>query len=134
MFRHGHLYTGAIEAIRDLATFAEVSVITHRPKKAVTDTLAWLAFQALPLSGVHLLTNEEPKSSVRPGFDAYLDDRPENVIDLCENSGARMVGLMVRPWNENYRRSMVPEPERKGLPFAERVKTWSQFVEKVRAL
>lgn len=134
LFRHGHLYPGSIQAIRQLAEIGDVVLITHRPKQAVNDTLDWISFQRLPLAGVHLLTNQEPKSSVKPACDVYLDDKPENVTDLCRNSGAKMVGLVVRPWNINYFHPQVIDPEPKGLPYAERIRSWPEFVERVRAL
>lgn len=100
LFRHGHLYSGAIEAIRKLATVGDVVFITHRPKQAVNSTLAWLALQDLPLSGLHILTNQEPKSTVRPKVDFFVDDKPENVLDMA-TTGAN-VYLMRRPWNKGF--------------------------------
>jgi len=121
LFRHGHVTTGAIQGIRELATLGEVIVVTHRPKQAVVDTLAWLAYQQLPLSGVHLLTNEENKGLVRPGFDVFLDDKPKNIIDVRNNSSA-FTYLMRRPWNEGI------------AVLGDEVRNWPEFVAKVRAL
>jgi uncharacterized HAD superfamily protein len=125
LFRHGHLYPGSIEAVRELAAIGEVIIITHRPKQAVCDTLAWLAYQQFPLSGVHLLTNQEPKSSVRPMCNVYLDDKPANCWDLAENTQAQLVALFERPWN------VGPQPWRPGLL---RVHSWREFIDAVRAL
>ncbi len=111
LFRYGHLYPGTIQAVRRLAEIGEVVLITHRPKQAVTDTLAWLGLLNLPISGLHLLTAMEPKSSVRPACDIYLDDKPENVMDLSglltrwEDGKLIYSGgvyLMRRPWNESF--------------------------------
>lgn len=103
LFRYGHLYPGTIQAVRELATIGEVILITHRPKQAVNDTLSWLAHQNLPISGLHLLTNEENKGLVRPGVDVFVDDKPRNVQDVIENSDCSNVILMRRPWNQHFK-------------------------------
>lgn len=122
LFRYGHLYPGSIQAIRELATIGEVSLITHRPKRAVDDTLAWLGYLKLPLSGVHLLTNQEDKSTVRPQFDVYLDDKVKNVNDLYRNTSAS-VFLMKRPWSSGNVEYGVVE-----------VHDWAGFLAEVRGL
>jgi uncharacterized HAD superfamily protein len=98
LFRYGHMFKGTIEAVRKLAQLGDIIVITHRPAAAVPDTLAWLAYQQLPLAGVHILTHQEPKSTVEP-CDFFLDDKPENCIDM-NDTGAE-VWLMDRPWNRH---------------------------------
>jgi uncharacterized HAD superfamily protein len=98
LYRYGHLYPGTVQAIRRLAELGEVVFITHRPKDAVNDTLAWLGFLDLPVSGLHLLTNMEPKSTVLPHCDIYLDDKPENIYDLDTNTDGMAV-LRRQPWN-----------------------------------
>lgn len=103
LFRYGHLYPGTIQAVRKLAEIGDVVLITHRPRVAVTDTLAWLGLLNLPLSGLHLLTNSEPKSIVQPQCDVYLDDKPENIEDLRKNTTAYAY-LMRRPWNQDYKK------------------------------
>jgi hypothetical protein len=86
----------------------------------VTDTLAWLGLLNLPLAGVHLLTNQEPKSLVEPQCDLYLDDKPNNVYDLRAFTHARLVCLMRRPWNVNC------APLTDGMAI---VSNWKEFVE-----
>lgn len=129
LFRYGHMYPGTIQAIRKLATLGDVILITHRPKEAVTDTLSWLGHMHLPLAGLHLLTNTEPKSWVRPQCDVYLDDKPDNIVDLCENTEAKRVVLMRRPWNAMW------TPDAQSWPAtAYDVKNWTEFTEIVEAL
>lgn len=122
LFRHGHLYAGAIQFVRKLAELGDVVIITHRPKQAVNDTLEWLAFQRLPLAGAHLLTNQEPKSSVHPQCDFYIDDKVENCVDLHNNTRGA-VALMDRPWNQYY---TVPGG------FFIRAKKWGDFLRLVK--
>lgn len=98
LFRHGHLYPGTIQAIRRLADVGDIIIITHRPKAAVVDTMAWLSYQQLPIAGIHVLVNQEPKSTV-PQCDVYIDDKPENCEDLEKNTEGR-VWMMNRPWNQ----------------------------------
>lgn len=124
LFRYGHLYPGTIQAVRRLAEIGDVVLITHRPKNAVTDTLAWLGLLNLPLAGVHLLTNQEPKSWVSPHCDVYLDDKPANIYDLAVNTSGTAC-LMARPWN-------VGDPlHRHRVTGIEVVHGWSEFIDKV---
>lgn len=115
LLRHGHLYPGTIESIRRLSQVGDVVIITHRSKQAVPDTMAWLSYQQLPISGIHILTNQQPKSSV-PHCDVYIDDKPENCEDLQSNTPGRAF-LMNRPWNQ-------------ASDF-KRVYSWRDFEEKV---
>jgi uncharacterized HAD superfamily protein len=123
LFRHGHLYPGTIKAIRALAEYGDVVAITHRPKQAVHDTVAWLAFQNLPLAGLHILTRQEPKSTVKPECDVYIDDKTENCWDLFDNTQARKVCLMDRPWNRDC-----------ADPAILRVYDWQTFIDTVAEL
>lgn len=109
MFRHGHVYRGSIESLREISDIADVIVISHRPTSlhgevdeeirriAVDDTTAWLAFHRIPHTEVHLLTRREPKSTIR--CDVYLDDSPVVTEDLCRNAPSSTTLLWDRPWN-----------------------------------
>lgn len=113
LFRHGHLFPGTIKAIRQLAELGDVIVCTARPKQAVPDTVAWLAYQQLPIHGIHIL-GKEPKSSI-PGCDVWIDDKPANCVDLL-TTGA-MVCLQDRPWNQGF-----------DDPNIIRIFNWDQFI------
>lgn len=121
LFRYGHNYPGTIQAVRELATIGEVILITHRPKVAVNDTLAWLAYQNLPITGVHLLTNQQNKAGVNPKCDVYLDDKPRNCVDLAAGTKGH-VFLCRQPWNASWE-----VPLNIGV-----VDSWPEFIEKVR--
>lgn len=125
LFRYGNLYRGTVQAVRKLATLGEVVLITHRPKQAVRDTLAWLGMLDLPISGLHLLTNMEPKSGVKPLCDVYLDDKPENVEDLFLNTGGKNSCLMRRRWNNMF----VPL-----TGSQDEMHDWDDFIRHVEAL
>lgn len=125
LFRHGHIIKGAVEGLKDLAADGhDLIVITHRPKQAVNDTLQWLSYLNVPLSGVHILTQEEPKSEIP--CEIYVDDKPENVVDYTLNTEAKLVALFDQPWNQKMQ----------TLPVASyrRVCGWPEFVKEVRSI
>ena len=129
MFRNGHLMHGALEGCRKLAADGhKLIIITHRPACAVNDTLAWLSFQQLNLSGIHVQTNQEPKSWVKPHCDVYIDDKWENVVDLAKNTPAKLVALFNQPWNQQI------GPEGWDLKTIKRVKDWPTFVREVETV
>lgn len=117
LFRHGHLYPGTIKAVRELAKFADVIVCTARHKSTVPDTCDWLAYQRLPVSGIHIMGGEA-KSTIK-GCDVWIDDKPENCADLL-TTGAT-VCMPDRPWN----RHDTP-------PGVIRVTSWDEFVKIAR--
>jgi len=102
LFRHGSVYRGGFEAIRELRQIGDIIVITHRPKSALRDTQDWLSFHRVNAPVVHLLFREESKSSVQPQCHLYIDDKIENCIDLAINTDG-VVCLWERPWNETER-------------------------------
>lgn len=98
LFRYGHVTTGAIVGVRKLAEQGhKLSVVTHRPAAAVQDTLDWLSYVRLPFTGVHILSNQEPKTTV--DWDLLIDDKPEN-IKQAEFEG-RVGVLFDQPWNKD---------------------------------
>jgi len=108
LFRYGNLYRGAIDGIAALASFGDVEVVTHRPKQAVRDTCHFLAGLPDVFAGIHVLTNQEPKSSV--GCDVYVDDGPHVAQDIIA-AGKRVV-LVDRPWNRDAFPFNEPHPSR----------------------
>ena len=99
VYRHAHLFGGAIEFVDELAKLGDVVIITKRPRAAVNVTMEWLLFNRLPFSEVHVLA-DVPKSSVRPVCDAYIDDSPEVCGELHGATNARII-LQDRPWNQD---------------------------------
>lgn len=100
LFRYGHVYTGAPEAVRTIARAHDVVIITARPASAAVDTMDWIQFQRWPVVDLRLLTHGEPKSSVP--CDVYIDDSAEVCEELCENADAFVI-KMDRPWNKGAR-------------------------------
>lgn len=97
LYRYGHVINGGIEGVRALAESGHTLVVaTHRPAEAVQDTLDWLSWARLPFSGIHILTNQEPKSTVQA--DVLIDDKPANVIDWSDNTEGHAI-LFAQPWN-----------------------------------
>lgn len=131
LFRHGHMYPGVIKYVKLFAELGEVIAITHRPRSAVHDTLAWLTYQNLPLSGVHILTDQQPKSTVTPQCDLYIDDKIENCNELYENTEAK-VFIMDREWNQESA-SLHGDGELCSGAI-DRAFGWRDFYEKVQAM
>lgn len=102
LFRYGHVVTGAQTAVRSMRDLGHsVIVVTHRPKEAVPDTIAWLDMLMKPdagvvFDGIHILTSGEPKSSVN--FDVLIDDKASNLEDAVGH--ARKGILFDREWNQ----------------------------------
>lgn len=95
LFRYGHHLKGSVDGLREIAEIGELHVVTHRPRAALQDTLRFISNLPDVFSGVHFLTNAEPKSSV--GLDVYLDDGP-HVIGEVLDAGAKGV-VFDQPWN-----------------------------------
>ena len=109
LFRSGHIYTGSLEALDKLSKIGNIIIITSRPEIARADTLHWLAFHRIPASHIVMLHNGEPKSSVRPHCDMYVDDNVENCIDLYAHTKGEVL-MWDRPWNRGWQEKIVSEP------------------------
>lgn len=116
LFRHGHIYKGAVEGVQELCRRADVVVISQRPKNAVLDTLEWLAYNRFPISEVHIIGPERKKTDV-PRCDVYIDDSPAVIQDLASKTVARLL-LWDRPWNQEW----------KQPPYVQRVSSWAEVM------
>lgn len=101
LFRYGHMVTGArigLEALADEGH--QLTIVTHRPGVAVHDTVDWISlyFKDIPLAGLHILTNGEPKTSVHA--DVLIDDKPAN-LEAWADAGRTAIQF-VRRWNTDY--------------------------------
>jgi uncharacterized HAD superfamily protein len=119
LFRHGNCYKGSFEALKVLDEIGDLVIITHRPKAALKDTMDWISYNDIPAPTVHVMYREEPKSSVKPGCDIYVDDKFENVVDLFENTQG-LVCLWDRPWNHDGQKHLPKE--------IQVVESWDQFI------
>lgn len=124
MFKHGSLYKGAREGIREIAAKGEIVILTKRPPLAQQDTLEWLAYQKLPTSEIHIL-NHGRKSDVK--CDAYIDDSMANAIDILNNTDGLML-LWDRPWNQST--EYWPETDSRFR----RVSSWEEVVNELGEL
>jgi 5'(3')-deoxyribonucleotidase len=100
LFRYGHMVKGARRGLEALVEQGhKLSIVTHRPENAVTDTLEWagLYFKGIPLAGFNILSQGQPKTTV--GWDVLIDDKPENIADA---EAAGRIGIMFsQPWNQD---------------------------------
>lgn len=87
----------AVRYIREMyAIGSDIYFVTSRPgKSAKVQTEEWLRTWCLPPTV--LISSAKGLCSRALGFDAYIDDRWENALDVS-TTGARSV-LMDRPWN-----------------------------------
>lgn len=109
LFRYGHHLKGSVDGLRELAQIGTLEVVTHRPRSALQDTLRFIANLPDVFSGVHFLTEQQPKSSV--GCDVYLDDAA-HVIKQVTSAGAMAV-IFSQPWNQDL-----------PVAIARRAKNW----------
>lgn len=120
LFRHGHLFPGTIKALRKLNELGRLVAITQRPEAAAEDTFAWINFHRLPFREVHVLHGGS-KTVVQP-CDFFIDDRPENCIELAEAWPQCRVFIPDRPWNTMFYSLNVT-----------RIFSWDEFVNAVVA-
>lgn len=96
LFRYGHVEKGAIIGVRELHQMGhELLLVTHRTRRAVKDTIAWLNYVDLPFDQIHILSDNQPKSSIEA--DILIDDKPENLVDWANHG--RMAIRFDQPWN-----------------------------------
>ena len=122
LFRHGHMYLGAVQGVADLAAIGDVIVITKRPKRAERDTVDWINFHRLPVSEIHVI-GEAAKSSIP--CDVYIDDSPKVMLDININTLATGL-LWDRPWNRDETLA--------GWTDTYRVRSWQEVCERTRRL
>lgn len=116
LFRYGHMTTGARRGVQELSATNDIIIVTHRPKQAVSDTLDWVSlfFKDIPLAGMHILTEGEPKTSVRA--DILIDDKPENCLEWAESEEHGVAVLFDRPWNQDMDAMSLKLTRAKGWP------------------
>lgn len=117
MFRHGHIYRGAIDGVRALSGLGDVHLITSRPSSAREDTLAWVAFHRLPVSSVTIVNHGDRKSDYP--VEVLIDDGPHNIQDMLDNTDATAI-LWDRPWNQEFSSKS---------PLYHRVHSWNELLE-----
>lgn len=121
MFRHGHVYKGAIDGINSLSTLGDVHLITSRPASAREDTMAWVAFHRLPVSSVTVLRHGDSKADYP--MDVFIDDGPHNITDVMMNTDAYAV-LWDRPWNQQFDPQGLRDPQ-----MFKRTNKWEDVLE-----
>ena len=106
LFRYGHMHVGARAGIEALVAYGyKITIVTHRPPAAVPDTIDWISlmFKGIPLVGLHILSNQEPKTTVEA--DILIDDKPAN-LDAWADEGRTAIQFMFRH-NAHYKREGV---------------------------
>lgn len=114
LFRYGHILKGAVDGLRLLQEYGDLEIVTHRPRAALHDTMRFITNLPDVFSGVHFLTNEQPKSSV--GCDVYIDDAAHVISDVLD-AGAQAV-VFDQPWNQDADERAVRSFTWSGVPLA----------------
>lgn len=102
VYRHGHLWSGAVEFVYELRKLTDIILVTKRPAYATKVTLDWVRYTfdhpPFPFSEVRILGPNEVKSQVPA--DIYIDDSTENLEELLESTKAHVICVR-RNWNED---------------------------------
>lgn len=101
----------APSVIRRLSRKHDIVFITARPDWTAKATSAWLARRGL--GHIDVVHNE---SKWAESCDVYVDDSPQNLLDLTRRKPNAKIIRMVRPWN-------------KPLKRAEDAETWPEIEE-----
>lgn len=121
LFRNKAPYPNAQKGVERLQQLGHVAFVTSRPYSACRDTFSWLS-RYFDARECHIL-NGSLKSSVLPQANVYIDDSPQVIGDLIENTDSPIV-VFHREWNRN-----VPETDR-----VVRAHGWEEVVQVVSAL
>lgn len=88
--RHDLHYEGVPKALRQIGAIADLGFVTHRPPSASEFTARWVATQRCVFSSLHILGMHIPKSTICADADLVIDDKPEVVYDLLNNTRAHV--------------------------------------------
>lgn len=73
-----------------------IKIVTHRPAKILSETLYSLSKHLIPYHSF-IMCNSYSKATA--DIDILIDDKIENIIDICETN--RYGVLFLQPWNKN---------------------------------
>jgi uncharacterized HAD superfamily protein len=98
---------GAQKAIESLSKGNEIILVTDRPQRFMDVTKKWLAKWRIPYKEIrHMVGGMEDKHTYAEfqkingmGFDAFIEDKLEDVILLARYCKKGKVLLFKRPWN-----------------------------------
>jgi uncharacterized HAD superfamily protein len=101
VYRHGHLWSGAVEFVYALRELGDISLVTKRPPYATKVTLDWIRYtfdhEPFPFAEVRVLGPDEKKSQIPA--DVYIDDSLDNITELWENTESELI-VVNRNWNQ----------------------------------
>ncbi|MCK4224188.1 MAG: cytidine deaminase [candidate division Zixibacteria bacterium] len=91
----------SIDAIRRLALFADVHILTARPRSATSPTKKWLTKHKIPCVSLRFSTESQKISVVSSSNQALLvEDRGETAEEIAR-AGKKVV-LFDNPWNKAF--------------------------------
>lgn len=93
-------YPGMVSMLKRVQSRVDLIIITHRPLRVANVTLRRLGEAGLtPAAVIHCAGSD--KSAIASDCIAYIEDRPENVLDLATVLQVP-VFMPRRPYNEEY--------------------------------
>lgn len=81
-------YAGAPTALRRIGAIADLRFVTHRPSAAAPYTATWIGSQRCTFTSLHVIGAHVPKSTLAQDAHVVIDDKPEVVYDILENTNA----------------------------------------------
>lgn len=115
LFSRPQVYPGARMALGKLCDQHDVFFLTDRPKRARADTFMWIAKLGVDAAG--LIIN---KTKTEIECDIFLDDKPDNVVEIQTVFPDASVCLMHRRYNADF-------------VWGNRVLSWEDFVARVES-
>jgi uncharacterized HAD superfamily protein len=124
-------YPGSTSALRQIQGMCRVKYVTHRPLDVAHVTMNWMAKHKLtPYALMH--TPGEPKSQHAKDCIAFVEDRPDNAMEIAIACPHVQVFVPRRPWNL----VLETEPEYGQQPVPGNITLfddWKEVVAWVRA-
>jgi 5'(3')-deoxyribonucleotidase len=93
------LIPDALDTIRELSKYCEITIATHRPRKSDNPTKKWLRKNNIPFDN-YINTSKTGKGLVKGNI--IIDDYPNNAINFVKQTQkGRTAYLFTQPWNKD---------------------------------
>jgi hypothetical protein len=108
-------YAGAIKCLHRLEQHANLMLITHRPPDVAHATMRWCARHKL--NPAVLAHGKSDKSFWAKDCILFIEDRPDNVIEILEHTKHTFVVTPRRGWNKGLWGRVAPDYARRFAYF-----------------
>lgn len=109
LFRHLRPLPYAVDALTAMANEDkhDLYFITNRGKDGRRDTYEWVLTQLPAVKPAGIITIKTGESKGQFPCDAYIDDKPENVLKICYDRPNALTVLQRRLYNKDFRWSEI---------------------------